>query len=33
MRAIRCLDPDLCAEKAGEDAANAVGIGINLLTA
>ena len=33
MRAIRYLDPDLCAEKAGEDTGTAVGIGITLLTA
>ena len=31
--AIRYLDPDLCAEKAGEDTGTAVGIGITLLTA
>lgn len=33
MRAIRYLDPDLCADKAGEDTGAAVGIGITLLTA
>ena len=32
MWAIRYLDPDLCAEKAGEDTGTAVGIGIALLT-
>jgi hypothetical protein len=33
MRAIRYLDPDLCAERAEEDTGAAVGIGIILLTA
>jgi hypothetical protein len=33
IRAIRYLDPDLCAEKAPEDSGTAVGIGITLLTA
>ena len=33
MRAIRYLDPDLCADKAGENTGTAVGIGITLLTA
>ena len=33
MRTIRYLDPDLCADKAGEDTSTAVGIGITLLTA
>ena len=33
MRAIRYLDPDLCADKAGEGTGTAVGIGITLLTA
>jgi hypothetical protein len=33
MRAIRYLDPDLCAEKAGEDTGTADGIGITMLTA
>lgn len=33
MRAIRYLDPDLCADKAGEDTGTAVGIGITLLAA
>lgn len=32
MRAILYLDPDLCADKAG-DTGTAVGIGISLLTA
>ena len=33
MRAIRYLDPDLCADEAGENTGTAVGIGITLLTA
>ena len=33
MRAIRYLDPDLCAEEAEEDTGTVVGIGISLLTA
>ena len=33
MRAIRYLDPDLCAAKAGENTGTAIGIGITLLTA
>ena len=33
MRAIRYLDPDLCADKAGENIGTAVGIGITLLAA
>jgi hypothetical protein len=33
MLAIRYLDPDLCADKAGENTGTAVGIGITLLTA
>ena len=33
MRAIRYLDPDLCADKAGENTGTAIGIGITLLTA
>ena len=33
MRAIRYLDPALCADKAGENTGTAVGIGITLLTA
>lgn len=33
MRAIRYLDPDLCAEKASEDTGTVIGIGITLLTA
>lgn len=33
VRAIRYLDPDLCAEKAVDDTGTAVGIGITLLTA
>ncbi len=33
MRAIRYLDPDLCAERAEEDTGTVVGIGITLLTA
>jgi hypothetical protein len=33
MRAIRYLDPDLCADKAGENTGTAVGIGITLLRA
>jgi len=33
MRAIRYLDPDLCADKAGENNGTAVGIGITLLAA
>ena len=32
VRAIRYLDPDLCAEEAGEDTGTALGIGIALLT-
>ena len=32
-RAIRYLDPDLCAGKTGEDTRAAAGIGITLLTA
>ena len=32
-RAIRYLDPDLCAEKAKEDTGTVVGIGVALLTA
>ena len=31
-RAIRYLDPDLCAEQAEEDAGTVIGIGISLLT-
>jgi hypothetical protein len=31
--AIRYLDPDLCAERAGEDAGTILGICINLLSA
>jgi hypothetical protein len=33
MWAIRYLDPDLCADKAGENIGTAVGIGITLLAA
>ena len=33
MWEIRYLDPDLCAEKSGEDTGTAVGIGITLLMA
>lgn len=33
MSAIRYLEPDLCAEKAGEDTDTIIGIGITLLTA
>jgi hypothetical protein len=33
MRTIRYLDPDLYADKAGENTGTAVGIGITLLTA
>jgi len=33
MQAIRYLDPDLCTDKAGEDASTVVGIGITLLMA
>jgi hypothetical protein len=33
MRAIRYLDPDLCAETTGEDIGTVVGIGITLLSA
>ena len=32
-RAIRYLDPDLCAEQTEEDAGTVIGIGISLLTA
>jgi hypothetical protein len=32
VRAIRYLDPDLCAERAEEDTGTVVGIGITLLT-
>ena len=33
VRAIRYLDPDLCAEKASEDTGTVIGIGITLLIA
>jgi hypothetical protein len=33
MAAIRYLEPDLCAEKTGEDTGTIIGIGITLLTA
>lgn len=33
MRAIRYLDPDLCARRAGEDTGTAGGFGCTLLTA
>ena len=33
VQAIRYLDPDLCADKAGENTGTAVGIGITLMTA
>ena len=33
VRAIRYLDPDLCAERAEEHTCTVVGIGISLLTA
>jgi hypothetical protein len=33
VRAIRYLDPDLCAEKAEQDTGTVVGIGVTLLTA
>jgi hypothetical protein len=33
MRAIRYLDPDLCAKQVGESAGTVEGIGANLLTA
>ena len=33
IRAIRYLDPDLCAKEAGEDTGGVVRIGITLLTA
>ena len=33
VRAIRYLDPDLCAEKAEEDPSTVVGIGVSLLMA
>jgi hypothetical protein len=33
VRAIRYLDPDLCAKKTEEDTGTAVGIGVALLTA
>ena len=33
VRAIRYLDPDLCAEKAAEDTGKVVGIGVSLLMA
>jgi hypothetical protein len=33
VRAIRYLDPDLCAEQTEQDAGTVVGIGISLLTA